>query len=82
MFFVERLLGQEDAQPDRLALPPPQPSASCLTFYFDYSSPWTYLACEQLQGMIDSVSPVNVKLEWVPVLLGAIFKKIGTPLVS
>ena len=82
MFMVERLLGRDNAHPERLALPPPRPSASSLAFYFDYSSPWTYLACERLQGMIDLVNPVTVTVEWVPILIGALFKKIGTPLVS
>ena len=82
MFLVERLLGRDDVHPERLALPPAHPSASSLAFYFDYSSPWTYLACERLQSMINSVTPVTVTVEWVPILIGALFKKIGTPIVS
>ncbi len=52
-----------------------------LTYYFDYSSPWSYLGFEQLQKTVDSVSPITVTIEWVPILLGALFKTIGTPMV-
>ena len=50
-----------------------------MTYFFDYSSPWSYLACQQLQKTIESIYPVSVTVEWVPVLLGALFKTIGTP---
>ena len=36
---------------------------------------------ERLNDIITSVSPVSVKVEWVPILLGALFKAIGTPMV-
>ena len=82
MFLVERALGCLDAEPDRLVLPPSQPSSARLTIYFDYASPWSYLASERMERLIQSVSPVQVTVEWVPILLGALFKKIGTPMVS
>jgi 2-hydroxychromene-2-carboxylate isomerase len=31
--------------------------------------------------MVDSLSPVKVTVEWVPILLGALFKETGTPMV-
>ena len=82
MFLVERALGCHDAEPERLVLPPSQPCSASLTFFFDYASPWSYLACERMDQVIQSVSPVQVTVEWVPILVGALFKKIGTPVVS
>lgn len=82
LFLVERALGNRSAEPERLCFPPREGKLlSHLKFYFDYSSPWSFLGCMRLQGMIDSVKPVNVVIEWNPILLGALFKQIGTPLV-
>ena len=80
LFLVERALGL-DSHPERLQ-PPPSQGTRKLTFFFDYSSPWSYIAMERLQGVLDSVRPVQVTVEWVPILLGALFKEIGTPNVS
>jgi 2-hydroxychromene-2-carboxylate isomerase len=80
LFFVERALGF-DSHPLRVAAPPEHGTAN-LTFFFDFSSPWSFLAAERLKGIIASVSPVAVKLELVPILLGALFKELGTPNVS
>ena len=83
LFLVERALGVRDAEPKRLCLPlKAHHSSARLSFYFDYSSPWSFLGFMRLQRMIDSVKPVNVMIEWVPILLGALFKQIGTPIVS
>ncbi|XP_064398309.1 uncharacterized protein LOC135344945 [Halichondria panicea] len=77
LFFVERALGV-DAHPERLMSPQSTGSAT-LTFFFDYSSPWSFVGFERLEQLLRDVSPVNVKIEWVPFLLGALFKQIGTP---
>ena len=82
MFLVQRVLGQQDAEPERLMAPPSLPASAKLTFFFDYSSPWSYLASERLEQMLRLVAPVQVTVEWVPILVGALFKKIGTPVVS
>ena len=79
IFFVERALGL-DSHPERLVSPPKQGTA-ILTIYFDFSSPWSFLAVERLKDVVASVSPISVKIEWVPILLGALFKGIGTPMV-
>lgn len=79
IFFVERALGFNN-HPERIVSPPRQGTSS-LTFFFDFSSPWSFLAMERLEDVISSVSPVAVKVEFVPVLLGALFKDIGTPMV-
>ena len=79
MFFVERALGL-NSHPERITLPPKK-GAACLTFFFDISSPWSFLAMERLNNIVSSVLPVAVKIEWVPILVGALFKEIGTPVV-
>jgi 2-hydroxychromene-2-carboxylate isomerase len=82
MFLVEHCLGVGDAAPERLVPAPSQPSSAKLTFYFDYASPWSYLASLRMEELLRSVAPVSVCVEWVPLLVGALFKKIGTPVVS
>lgn len=77
LFFVERALGI-DAHPERLMLPPASGSAT-LTFFFDYSSPWSFLGFERLEELLQDVGPIKVRIEWVPILLGALFKQLGTP---
>lgn len=82
MFMVERMLGVKEANQERL-IPPPYRAgtAGLLSFYFDYSSPWSYLASMRLKEVIEEVRPVQVKVEYVPILVGALFKKIGIPIV-
>ena len=49
-----------------------------LTFYYDFSSPWSYLGSTQ----VERVARENgATVEWRPILLGALFKAIGTPMV-
>jgi 2-hydroxychromene-2-carboxylate isomerase len=47
-------------------------------FYFDYASPFAYLASTQLASITERT---GATFELRPVLLGAIFKAIGTPMV-
>jgi 2-hydroxychromene-2-carboxylate isomerase len=47
-----------------------------LTFYHDFSSPFSYLATTQIGRMAEAA---GVKLKLKPVLLGALFRAIGTP---
>lgn len=47
-------------------------------FYFDYASPFAYLASTQIGGL---AARTGATFELRPVLLGAIFKAIGTPMV-
>ena len=60
MFLVERALGSQEAAPERLVVPPPTAGAAKLSFYFDYSSPWSYLGFLRLDSLIQSVAPVQV----------------------
>jgi len=77
LFLVDRALGLDGHQ-ERLQTPPTRGTKK-LTFFFDYSSPWSYVAMERLGGILESVRPLQVTVEYVPILLGALFKEIGTP---
>jgi 2-hydroxychromene-2-carboxylate isomerase len=53
--------------------------AEPIVFRFDFASPYSYLASEQIDKMAERFER---KVLWKPVLLGAIFKHFGTvPLV-
>jgi len=45
-------------------------------FYFDYSSPFTYIATTRVGRMFGEGN-----LTWHPMLLGGVFKLVGTPIV-
>jgi len=49
-----------------------------LEFFFDYSSPFGYLASTQVERV---AREHGAELRWKPFLLGALFREIGTPLV-
>ncbi len=53
-------------------------SAPRLAFYFDYSSPFGYLASVDVA---DVATRHGAELAYEPILLGGLFKAIGTPLV-
>ena len=49
LFFVEQELGNATASPHRLLQTPVEKNSSKkLTFYFDFSSPWTFLGYTQV----------------------------------
>ena len=43
-------------------------------FFFDCSSPWTYLAFHRFQTIIKEV---NVDIYWKPILVGGVFNKVN-----
>ena len=43
-------------------------------FFYDYSSPWTYLAFTKISGVCQKY---NATLEWRPILVGGIFNTIN-----
>jgi len=47
-----------------------------LEFFFDCSSPWTYLAFESIFPLIEQ-APVDVELVWKPILVGGVFNSIN-----
>ena len=71
---------KEEAEPRRLAPFDAAAAATAqqpvLTFYHDFASPWSYVASTQ----VERVARENgARVEYVPILLGALFKTIGTP---
>lgn len=45
-----------------------------IDFYFDFSSPYSYLASEEIEALTERTGR---ELRWRPVLLGAVFKSSG-----
>ncbi|WP_339863230.1 2-hydroxychromene-2-carboxylate isomerase [Thalassospira alkalitolerans] len=51
-----------------------------VTFYFDFSSPYGYLAAERIDAFVDST---GITVNWRPFMIGAAFKQTGqSPLLS
>ncbi|HTE55577.1 MAG TPA: 2-hydroxychromene-2-carboxylate isomerase [Kofleriaceae bacterium] len=47
-----------------------------IQFWYDFSSPYAYLASTQIQAL---AARAGARLEWRPMLLGAVFKELGGP---
>jgi 2-hydroxychromene-2-carboxylate isomerase len=45
-----------------------------LEFFFDCSSPWTFLAFENIQGIVDRE---DVRFVWKPILVGGVFNAVN-----
>ncbi len=73
--FVEKALG--GARSQRAAPGPDQPLVAGreVSFFFDYSSPFAYLASTQIEAV---ARRAGAAIRWRPFLLGALFKAIGT----
>ena len=52
--------------------------AAAIEFYFDFSCPYAYLGSTQIESV---VAAANAELIWRPMLLGGVFKAVGTPQV-
>jgi 2-hydroxychromene-2-carboxylate isomerase len=78
MSFVERaLLGAKTSEPPRAEPPAAARSRpATVVTYFDYSSPFAYLASTRLDA-IERATGARVELR--PILLGGLFRDIGTP---
>lgn len=79
--FVARELGYKNASPLRLTKNYPTLKTSKgpnVKFYFDFSSPWSYIGSTQIEQSIQKTNS-NATIEYIPILLGALFKEIGTP---
>jgi 2-hydroxychromene-2-carboxylate isomerase len=81
MGLVERALGGEP--PPRLS--PERPAATDsagptdgtrLSFIHDFSSPFSYLAATQIERL---AAARGVTVDFMPILLGALFRELGTP---
>jgi 2-hydroxychromene-2-carboxylate isomerase len=75
MHFVEKALGGDPSLATDVGLSAKQDNGT-LTFYHDFSSPYAYLAATQLEKQM---TPLGITIEWRPILLGALFRAIGTP---
>ena len=54
--------------------------AAPVEFYFDFSSPYGYLASEQIDGLC---ARHGREVDWRPIMLGVVFKQTGQqPLVD
>ena len=63
--------------PERLPPAPRKTSAGARrTFFHDFASPFSYLASTQIESL---AAARGLKVEYVPILLRALFRDIGTP---
>lgn len=67
-------LGDLAAAPDRWRTAVGEPAT--LTFFHDFASPFSYLAATQIDRV---AAAAGVSVQWRPILLGALFRDIGTP---
>lgn len=72
--FVARALGGATAAAPRQ----PDGHRRRLEVFHDFSSPFSYLACTQVARLAEEH---DAELVWRPMLLGALFKSIGTPMM-
>jgi len=52
--------------------------AEPIEFYFDFSSPYSYIASEVIDGLAEKYGR---KVKWRPMLLGVVFQQTGQPLL-
>jgi 2-hydroxychromene-2-carboxylate isomerase len=85
LHFVEEALRNhplyspsEEAEQTPAPLPPVANEAQRVTFYYDFASPYAYLASTQIERLASRCGAV---VDWTPILLGGLFKAIGTPIV-
>ena len=55
---------------------PALPRGGSLRFFHDFSSPFSYLASTQIARI---AARHGAQVEWMPILLGGLFRSIGTP---
>jgi len=68
--------GLVDRGPQSLRAMPAAAAPPRVSFFHDFASPFSYLAA----AAIDAVAARHsVHVEWVPILLGALFRAVGTP---
>jgi 2-hydroxychromene-2-carboxylate isomerase/rhodanese-related sulfurtransferase len=54
-------------------------AAMHVDFYFDFSSPYSYIAAEKIDALVESY---GLEVRWKPFLLGAILKTTGASLLT
>ena len=70
--FVEGVRPPADCRP---TLSEPAPERT-IEVYWDFSSPFAYLGASQMEAL---AARTGAKLVWHPILLGGLFRSIGTP---
>jgi 2-hydroxychromene-2-carboxylate isomerase len=70
--MVEAALGGAGRKPTK----PSSARGVELDFWYDFSSPFSYLAATQIEALAACHA---LSLRWKPMLLGAVFREIGTP---
>jgi len=75
MHFVDFDAGNKDSKMPRF-FTKPNSQKPHLKFFYDFSSPWSYIGSTQVERI---AKETNAELEYVPILLGALFREIGTP---
>jgi 2-hydroxychromene-2-carboxylate isomerase len=76
LHFVERSLRRDSSvAPEHEHERPSGKQSESLPFYFDFSSPFAYLASTQVRKL---AKRTGARLEYKPILLGGLFKAIGT----
>ncbi|MEC7240950.1 MAG: 2-hydroxychromene-2-carboxylate isomerase [Myxococcota bacterium] len=75
LHFVARDLGLERLPPEDAPVQDTQPT---IEFFHDFASPFSYLGATQIERVAKAQ---GAKLIYRPILLGALFKDIGTPLI-
>ncbi|MBR58585.1 MAG: hypothetical protein CMH54_11250, partial [Myxococcales bacterium] len=71
MDYVERSLGGTT----KPLPPPPESTETRIDFYFDFSSPFSYIGAARAEAIL------GPSVHWRPFLLGGLFKSIGTAIV-
>lgn len=76
---VEAVLGGwmpgDGTPPERVVeTRPPDAGRAVIEFWFDYASPWAYVASTQVQRV---AARAGAELVWRPMALGGVFKQIG-----
>jgi 2-hydroxychromene-2-carboxylate isomerase len=77
LWMVEEALGGAPRQPGADQYSSPSSPLS-VDFYFDFSSPFAYLASTQIEAIC---TRHQAPLRWRPMLLGGVFKALGGPMV-
>lgn len=49
-----------------------------VTFFYDFASPFAYLASTQIEALAERCGAI---IDWQPILLGGLFRTVGTPMV-
>jgi 2-hydroxychromene-2-carboxylate isomerase len=68
--------GPPPGGPRPVEVPPRAGAARSIDFWFDYASPFAYLGATQIEALARAA---GAELAWKPMLLGALFRDLGTP---